>query len=192
MTSAKTRKMARFVLLLVLSVVGLCHFSQGMRSNFIIHMAKSQMPEDFEDHTHWYDSSLRSVSGSAEMLYVYNNAVHGFAATLTSEEAESLKNQPGILSVLPEIKYELHTTRTPSFLGLDRSADFFPESNAMGDVIVGVLDTGVWPESKSFDDNGFGPIPASWKGECESGTNFSSNNCNRKLIGARYEIQHVF
>lgn len=186
MTSAKTRKMARFVLLLVLSVVGLCHFSQGMRSNFIIHMAKSQMPEDFEDHTHWYDSSLRSVSGSAEMLYVYNNAVHGFAARLTSEEAESLKNQPGILSVLPEIKYELHTTRTPSFLGLDRSADFFPESNAMGDVIVGVLDTGVWPESKSFDDNGFGPIPASWKGECESGTNFSSNNCNRKLIGARY------
>ncbi|KAK6793565.1 hypothetical protein RDI58_007018 [Solanum bulbocastanum] len=188
LSTAKPRKMSRFVVLSLLFLLGLCHFSVGMtmKSNFIIHMAKSQMPEGFEDHIHWYDSSLRSVSGSAEMLYVYNNAVHGFAARLTAEEAESLQNQPGILSVLPEMKYELHTTRTPSFLGLDVSADYFPESNAMGDVIVGVLDTGVWPESKSFDDNGFGPIPASWKGECESGTNFTSKNCNKKLIGARY------
>ncbi|CAN4092829.1 unnamed protein product [Withania somnifera] len=149
-------------------------------------MAKSQMPDSFEDHIHWYDSSLKSVSDSAEMLYVYNNAVHGFSARLTAEEVEALEKQPGILSVLPDMKYELHTTRTPSFLGLDRNADFFPESNAIDDVIIGVLDTGVWPESKSFDDSGFGPIPASWKGECESGTNFSSKNCNRKLIGARY------
>ncbi|CAN4092830.1 unnamed protein product [Withania somnifera] len=144
------------------------------------------MPDSFEDHIHWYDSSLKSVSDSAEMLYVYNNAVHGFSARLTAEEVEALEKQPGILSVLPDMKYELHTTRTPSFLGLDRNADFFPESNAIDDVIIGVLDTGVWPESKSFDDSGFGPIPASWKGECESGTNFSSKNCNRKLIGARY------
>ncbi|CAN4091561.1 unnamed protein product [Withania somnifera] len=149
-------------------------------------MEKSQMPESFEEHTHWYESSLKSVSDSAEMLYVYYNVVHGFSVSLTAEEAESLQKQPGILSVLPEMKYELHTTRTPSFLGLDRSADFFPESNAISDVIIGVLDTGVWAESRSFDDSGFGPIPASWKGECESGTNFSSKNCNRKLIGARY------
>lgn len=182
------------VVVVLVVLLGLSHLSLGnviinkkKKSSFIIHMSKSQMPLSFEDHTHWYDSSLKSVSDSAEMLYVYNNAIHGFSAKLTAEEAESLQNQPGILSVLPDLKYQLHTTRTPSFLGLDdRSADFFPESNAMGDVIIGVLDTGVWPESKSFDDDGFGPIPASWKGVCESGTNFSSSNCNRKLIGARY------
>ncbi|CAN4092827.1 unnamed protein product [Withania somnifera] len=190
MSSGKTIKMSRFVVLvLVLVLLTLCHLTVGnatKESTFIIHMAKSQMPDSFEDHIHWYDSSLKSVSDSAEMLYVYNNAVHGFSARLTAEEVEALEKQPGILSVLPDMKYELHTTRTPSFLGLDRNADFFPESNAIDDVIIGVLDTGVWPESKSFDDSGFGPIPASWKGECESGTNFSSKNCNRKLIGARY------
>ncbi|OIT39356.1 PREDICTED: subtilisin-like protease SBT1.7 [Nicotiana attenuata] len=187
--------MTRFTMLVVLVLVllCLCHLSvatigssSNKKSTYIVHVAKSQMPESFEDHKHWYDSSLKSVSDSAEMLYVYNNVVHGFSARLTVQEAESLERQSGILSVLPEMKYELHTTRTPSFLGLDRSADFFPESNAMSDVIVGVLDTGVWPESKSFDDTGLGPVPDSWKGECESGTNFSSSNCNRKLIGARY------
>ncbi|MCD9560002.1 hypothetical protein HAX54_018387 [Datura stramonium] len=190
--SEKTQmiKMSTYPVLVAAVVVllCLCDMSVAMeeKKTYIIHMAKSQMPATFDDHTHWYDSSLKSVSESAEMLYVYKNVVHGFSARLTAQEAESLESQPGILSVLPELKYQLHTTRTPSFLGLDKNADFFPESDAMSDVIVGVLDTGVWPESKSFDDSGLGPVPASWKGQCESGTNFSSAKCNRKLIGARY------
>ncbi|KAL8117685.1 hypothetical protein AgCh_015530 [Apium graveolens] len=83
------------------------------------------------------------------------------------------------------MKYELHTTRTPKFLGLDQDQAFYPESDSVSDVVIGVFDTGVWPESKSFDDTGLGPVPRSWKGECEFGTNFSSANCNRKLVGAR-------
>lgn len=149
-------------------------------------MSKFEMPASFEHHSHWYDSSLKSVSESAEMLYTYEEVIHGFSTRLTPEEAEQLESQPGILSVLPELKYELHTTRTPEFLGLDKNADLFPESDSASDVVVGVLDTGVWPESKSFIDTGLGPVPSSWKGECESGTNFNSTNCNRKLIGARY------
>ncbi|CAI9111314.1 OLC1v1011512C1 [Oldenlandia corymbosa var. corymbosa] len=168
-----------------------CHVSvaasvHNEKKTYIVHMAKTQMPESFDDHTHWYDTSLKSVSESAEMLYTYENAIHGFATRLTEEEAESLRNQPGILYVLPEVKYELHTTRTPTFLGLDQNANLFPESGTASDVTVGVFDTGVWPESKSYDDTGMGPIPASWKGTCETGTNFTKSHCNRKLIGARY------
>ncbi|XP_050388012.1 subtilisin-like protease SBT1.7 [Argentina anserina] len=156
------------------------------RSTYIVHMAKSKMPASFEHHTHWYDASLRSASDSAEMLYTYTNAIHGFSTQLTPEEAEMLKFQPGVLFVHPEQKYELHTTRTPEFLGLNQNNELFPDSESSSDVIIGVLDTGVWPESKSFDDAGLGPVPASWKGTCEEGTNFSSSACNRKLIGARY------
>ncbi|XP_031277951.1 subtilisin-like protease SBT1.7 [Pistacia vera] len=183
------------VTLLVLLVF--CHVSlaalennqnqnKNKRTTYIVHMAKSQMPASFQHHAHWYDSSLKSVSGSAEMLYTYDNAIHGFSTRLTPEEARSLETQPGILSVLPELKYELHTTRTPQFLGLDKSADTFLESASGSDVIVGVLDTGVWPESKSFVDTGLGPVPSNWKGACEAGTNFSLSICNGKLIGARY------
>nr|KYP52419.1 Subtilisin-like protease [Cajanus cajan] len=85
--------------------------------------------------------------------------------------------------------YKPLTTRTPHFLGLDKIADMFPESNnATSDIVIGLLDTGVWPESKSFNDIGLGPIPGSWRGKCESGTNFSAANCNKKLIGARFFI----
>lgn len=182
-----------FLFTVALTLLGFCHVfvaaverNDEERRTYIVHMATSQMPESFQERAHWYDSSLKSVSESAEMLYKYSNVIHGFSTRLTAEEARSLQGRPGILSILEEVRYELHTTRTPEFLGLDKSADLFPESGSASEVIIGVLDTGIWPESKSFDDTGLGPIPSSWKGECETGTNFTSSSCNRKLIGARF------
>ncbi|KAG9135439.1 hypothetical protein Leryth_007195 [Lithospermum erythrorhizon] len=69
------------------------------------------------------------------------------------------------------------------------------------DVIIGNLDTGVWPSSESFDDTWFGAIPSRWKGICQQGygPKFPCNRSltrishdselvyrTRKLIGARY------
>ncbi|CAI8609344.1 unnamed protein product [Vicia faba] len=158
-----------FSLVLLVLLFSFSDASSSLKSTYIVHMAKSEMPESYEHHTVWYESSLQSVSESAEMMYTYENAVHGFSTRLTSEEARLLERQTGILAVLPEVKYELHTTRTPQFLGLDKSAEMFPESSLASEVVVGVLDTGIWPESKSFDDTGFGPIPTTWKGACETG-----------------------
>ncbi|GKV04474.1 hypothetical protein SLEP1_g16629 [Rubroshorea leprosula] len=62
----------------------------------------------------------------------------------------------------------------------------FPMFELASGVIVGVLDTGVWPELESFNDEGLGPAPKKWKGECEVGKTFKSSSCNKKLIGARY------
>nr|POF14509.1 subtilisin-like protease sbt1.8 [Quercus suber] len=57
---------------------------------------------------------------------------------------------------------------------------------ASNDIIIGVLDTGVWPESKSFDDSGLPEIPIWLKGECESGPNFKPTLCNKKLVSAAW------
>ncbi|KAE9466813.1 hypothetical protein C3L33_01282, partial [Rhododendron williamsianum] len=147
-------------------------------------MEKFQIPANFNDHAEWYHSSLKSVSDSAEMHYKYNNVVHGFSTRLTPDEAESIKEQPGVLSVLEETRYQLQTTRTPQFLGLYESVELFPGLDSVSELVIGMLDTGVWPESKSFHDSGMGPVPKSWKGECESGTNFNSSNCGSSVKGA--------
>ncbi|CAI0451709.1 unnamed protein product [Linum tenue] len=152
-------------------------------------MDKSTMPETFDDdhHEQWYGSSLKTASESADMLYTYSTLIHGFSTRLSAEEAESLEKQPGVLSVTPETIYELHTTRTPKFLGLEQSEalPLLLASESVSEVIVGVLDTGAWPELESFNDKGLGPVPSSWKGTCEVGKNFDSTKCNKKLIGAR-------
>ncbi|KAM1013073.1 hypothetical protein ACFX2C_043247 [Malus domestica] len=189
-------KISSFMLLLPVMLLALSRISaivaedareQQVKKTYIIHMDKSEMPASFEDdHFQWYDSSLKSVSSSADMLYTYKTIIHGFATRLTAEEAELLGKQSGILSVLPERRYELHTTRTPEFLGLGKSEALLPASGKVSEVIVGVVDTGVWPELKSYDDTGLAAVPSGWKGVCEAGTNFSSSNCNRKLIGARF------
>ncbi|RID44027.1 hypothetical protein BRARA_I00853 [Brassica rapa] len=132
---------------IVFLYLGSCHVSNGaQQATYIVHMAKSQMPSSFDQHSLWYDSSLRSVSESAEMIYTYNNAIHGFATRLTPEEADSLMTQPGVISVRQEQRHELHTTRTPLFLGLDvHNGGLFPETSTSSNLVIGVLDSGPNP-----------------------------------------------
>lgn len=135
------------LLFMTLLLLLLCFFhafaDAEKKKTYIVHMDKFNMPEYFEDHLQWYDSSLKTVSSSANMIYTYNNVIHGYSVRLTPEEARMLEAESGILSVQEEMKYELHTTRSPEFLGLLNSDAFLLDSGTRSEVIVGVLDTGV-------------------------------------------------
>ncbi|GLU22477.1 hypothetical protein SLE2022_385490 [Rubroshorea leprosula] len=156
--------------------------------NFIIHVSKSHKPSLFLSSGHWYTSIIESLPHSphpTKLLYTYEHAINGFSASLTAEQAFKLRQLPGILSVIPDQARQIHTTRTPHFLGLADGIGLW-HSSCYGDgVIIGVLDTGIWPESPSFSDSGLSPVPSGWKGKCETGPDFPASACNRKIIGAR-------
>ena len=76
-----------------------------------------------------------------------------------------------VVSVFPSKRRELHTTRSWNFLGFPVDV---ARASLENDVIIGMLDTGIWPESDSFSDEGFGPPPSKWKGSCQS-SNFTCN-----------------
>ncbi|XP_008647207.1 subtilisin-like protease SBT3.18 isoform X3 [Zea mays] len=128
------------------------------------------------------------------ILYSYSCGFSGFAALLNSTQATTLSGTDGVVSVFRSRMLEVHTTRSWDFMGLRLHMHTEQSSQRHlkfgDDVIVGVLDTGVWPESKSFrDDPHYGPVPSSWKGTCVVGDEFDpAAACNRKLIGARYYL----
>lgn len=67
----------------------------------------------------------------------------------------------GLVSVFPNEKKQPHTTRSWDFVGFSKDVI---RSNVESDIIIGVLDTGIWPEFESFSDEGFGPPSKKWKG----------------------------
>ncbi|RWR87687.1 Peptidase S8/S53 domain-containing protein [Cinnamomum micranthum f. kanehirae] len=128
------------------------------------------------------------------IIYHYKHGFSGFATRLTDSQAKMMAEMPGVVDVIPKMVHKLHTTRSWDYLGLSFSHatnNLYADSNMGDGIIIGVIDSGIWPESKSFSDQGLGPIPSRWKGACVGGDQFNSSHCNRKLIGARWHNKGV-
>lgn len=150
-----------------------------------------------------HDQLLASVgAASSSKIYSYTYSLNGFAAVLTHAQATKLVRSAGVAAVEPDRLQKKATDNSPSFLRLDDAAGGLWTRGLKGeDVIIGVIDTGIWPEHPSFSDQVdladrpgnsgkrtrvYGAPPASWHGTCQSGEQWSQNDCNNKLIGARY------
>ncbi|KAL6602975.1 hypothetical protein ACP70R_043336 [Stipagrostis hirtigluma subsp. patula] len=138
---------------------------------------------------------LGAVLGDREkareaIFYSYTKNINGFAANIEPAAAAEIAKYPGVVSVFPNRGRKLQTTRSWQFMGLDRDGEVPPwsawEAARYGeDTIIANLDSGVWPESRSFNEGELGPIPNNWKGICQN-EHDPKFQCNRKLIGARY------
>ena len=135
----------------------------------------------------------------------FEYAANGFSAALTQAEAESLASQKGVLSVQRDELHQLHTSDSPQFLGLDDRGGAWDTGYTGAGVVVGVIDSGIWPEHPSFaarSDLGAAPIaldtidldpdPAveALSTGCDFGDTAHNQDdvaftCNNKLIGAR-------
>ncbi|MCO5595221.1 hypothetical protein L7F22_049260 [Adiantum nelumboides] len=136
---------------------------------YIVHAPAQRMPSLFASYHSWHASLVASTvtSSSASspseveveveeerILYSYSSTLQGFAARFTAPEAARLQQLDGVGRLLKDRRSRLHTTRSPAFLGLDTQSGGLPSAGKGGkDVIVGVLDTGIWPEHRSFADD---------------------------------------
>ncbi|MGC9669328.1 S8 family serine peptidase [Planosporangium sp. 12N6] len=145
---------------------------------------------------------VRQAAGvDRKVVAEYSTTWNGFAAKLTPSDVTRLKTTPGVVDVYKSKLHHVDTVTTPTFLGLDGPGgvwqkQFGDPTHAGEGVIVGVLDTGIWPENPSFaalpeprpdqaviDDKwGTGDIAAA---KCEAGDDHPVE-CNNKLIGARW------
>ena len=136
-----------------------------------------------------------------DYLYTYN----GFAAKLTQAQAEKLAGEAGVVSVVPDEIQTVDTSSTPHFLGLDAPGGLWDQLGGVGragdGIVIGIIDSGIWPESLSFSDrvdrrtgqpssspgarHAYHRIPG-WHGRCIPGEAWNASLCNQKLIGARY------
>ncbi|MCU1538828.1 MAG: hypothetical protein JWP82_3179, partial [Humibacillus sp.] len=145
------------------------------------------------------EATLRSAGVSPSRAgVVYDVAFSGFTASLTADEASRLQKTSGVLNVWKDELRTADTVSTPKFLGLDGATGVWQQrfggvEHAGEGIIIGDIDSGIWPESKSFaalsePRPDAATIAAKWHGTCQPGvaTNASPVTCNNKLIGARY------
>ncbi|KAF2313553.1 hypothetical protein GH714_011635 [Hevea brasiliensis] len=161
----------------------------------IVYMGEKKH-EDPATTRKFHHNMLSTLLGSKQaaqrsILYSYRHGFSGFAARLTESQAVKIADFPGVIQVIPNRIRKLHTTRSWEFIGLNQrsSKNLLIQSHMGEGTIIGVIDSGIWPESKSFNDQGMGPVPPHWKGICQGGEHSILSNCNKKLIGARWFIK---
>jgi len=149
---------------------------------------------------------LASV-GNPTVIANYDVVLNGFAVLLTDSEVLALKSNPSVADVQADSVRHMDTISTPRFLGLSTPGGLWSQfaggSQVKGEnLVIGVVDGGIWPENPAFadrvdgngvptfDGNGslaYTSAPASFTGGCVSGEGFDpAIHCNNKLVGAKY------
>ena len=109
------------------------------------------------------DAELAAVGGGKKLAsYVYS--FNGFAARLSAKKANALAIDKDVVSVSPDEIRFADTSSTPDFLGLTADGGIWDQLGgpawAGEGVIIGVIDSGIWPESLSFADRIKGGKPS--------------------------------
>lgn len=141
-------------------------------------------------------------------------ASNGFIADLTARQATELAADRRVLMVERSRAYPLATWHTPTVLGLTGASGAWAahggEERAGDGVVVGMLDSGVWPESTSVRGAALTTSPKTpwhisrtggvtrmekadgsvFRGECRVADDWDRDACSTKIISARYFVDN--
>ncbi|NNJ09873.1 S8 family serine peptidase [Chloroflexales bacterium ZM16-3] len=142
-------------------------------------------------------ASLKASIPAATVTHRYDVVLGGVAVRLPRILADRLAHVSGVSTVIVDQVMKIDTYRSPAFIGATTAwAQGGGQEQAGEGVIVGILDSGIWPENASYADpdpsgkpyaaprprTDGTPWPCDFSGGDNPGAPFS---CNNKLISAQ-------
>lgn len=142
-----------------------------------------------------FSVDVRKSVSNAQITHRYDVIIGGVSMILPESQLAALAALPGVQAIYADDLLQLETSRSPAFIGAPTTWNKLGGQGSAGEgVIVGVLDTGIWPEHPSLSDpDPLGkpyaapPAPPVGTRACEftGGANPGAPfACNNKLIGA--------
>jgi hypothetical protein len=139
-------------------------------------------------------ADLRRAVPAAQPGRALRTVYGGMALTAPADTLRTLAGLPGVVAVQPDELRAPLTDSSADFIGAAGTPDAPTPAEAGTGVIVGVLDTGAWPEHPAYADRPDSqPAPLKADGTaraCDFGDNPQTEGddpfvCNRKLIGGQ-------
>jgi uncharacterized repeat protein (TIGR01451 family) len=141
-----------------------------------------------------FDANTLEATTGGKIIHRYDKIFKGASMVLPGAQVEAVASLKGITGIYLDELQQPDTDVSPVFIGATTAWEQLGgQENAGEGVVVGVLDTGIWPEHPSFSDpdpsgKAYAP-PSGGPYPCDFGnTAWNPNDavftCNNKLIGA--------
>ena len=144
--------------------------------------------------------ALEAITGG-EVIHRYKEVFNGVSMVLAGDQVEKVAAVGGVSGIYLDELQQPDTEVSPDFIGAPVLWNQLGGQESAGEgVVVGVLDTGVWPEHPSYSDpdpfgNAYDPPPTAPgsngtdRSTCDFGNTAynpadAAFTCNNKLIGA--------
>jgi len=126
------------------------------------------------------DEVIAKAGPGTELIYRYQYGLNGFAARMHPTQAHKLENLPDVLRVWEDEIRPLATNYSLEFLGLfDRQGGLRGKGLAGEDVIIGVIDSGIYPEHPALADTREADRPRACSGDWAENTLLGRWLCHR-------------
>ena len=164
----------------------------------VTHKSLAKNARAVKRYQRWANARVKGINKSVKRAVnrtrlgsAFTTAYGGVAARVPANKISKLLAVPGVVAIQKDTLNQPQDDNT-SFIG---ATNVWPtlggQDNAGSNVVVGVIDTGVWPESPYFIDRGLPapPHPLSFY-HCDFGDGSDTAHlgptfaCNNKLIGA--------
>lgn len=159
------------------------------------HASKAYLQHLDKKHNDFRAAAITHLP-QAQVTHDYEVIMNAVAMILPASQVADLYALPEVEAVYPDELLQIDTDNSPQFIGAPTIwAQLGGQESSGEGVIVGVLDTGIWPEHPSFSDPDPSgkpyttpPPPLSGPRACQFSGGFNPGpafSCNNKLIGAQ-------